>query len=102
MRSKYRRVLVALTAILALGALTASSALASGKPSVETKLATGVNLLEATLNGTVNPNGAETKYYFEYGETASYGKTTASVSAGSGTSNLEESSKISGFLKGGS
>jgi hypothetical protein len=99
MRSKCRTTLLALVTMLALGALTASSALASGKPFVETKLATEVGF-ETTLNGIVNPNGAETKYYFEYGETASYGKTTASVSAGSGTSNLEESKKITGFLNG--
>jgi len=28
---------------------------------------------EATLHGTVNPNGIETEYWFQYGETASYG-----------------------------
>jgi hypothetical protein len=66
-------------------------------PSVETKAATSVTTTGATLNGTVNPNGAETKYYFEYGATESYGSKTAEVSAGSGTSSIEESKAITGL-----
>jgi hypothetical protein len=67
------------------------------KPKVETKPASNVTETEATLNGTVNPEGVETKYYFEYGETTSYGSKTAEVSAGSGTSTLEESKAITGL-----
>jgi hypothetical protein len=97
MRSKFRTMLVALGAVLALSALTAASALASGSPSVETKPATNITETGATLNGVVNPNGAATKYYFEYGTTTGYGKKTAEVSAGSGTKNLEESAAITGL-----
>jgi hypothetical protein len=67
------------------------------KPSVETKAATGITAFGATLNGTVNPNGSETKYYFEYGTTETYGTKTAEASAGSGTSSVEESKTISGL-----
>lgn len=35
-------------------------------PSVVTNNATGVTRSKATLNGTINPNLAETKYWFEY------------------------------------
>jgi hypothetical protein len=66
-------------------------------PSVETKAATSVASTEATLNATVNPHGTATKYYFEYGPTVSYGSKTAEVSAGSGTSTVEESKTISGL-----
>jgi hypothetical protein len=66
-------------------------------PSVETKAATGITAFEATLNGSVDPNGYETKYYFEYGTTESYGTKTAEASAGSGTSSVEESKTISGL-----
>jgi hypothetical protein len=97
MRSKFRTMLVALGAVLALFALTAASALASGSPSVETKPATNITETGATLNGVVNPNGAATKYYFEYGTTTGYGKKTAEVSAGSGTKTLEESAAITGL-----
>ena len=73
----------------------------TGKPSVETKPATSVNEKEATLNGVVNPRGAETKYYFEYGtEKEKYTSKTAEVSAGSGTSNVEESATITGLTAG--
>ncbi len=67
------------------------------KPTVETKAATSIKETGATLNGTVNPGGAETKYYFEYGTTTSYGSKTAEASAGSGTSNVEESKAITGL-----
>ena len=54
----------------------------------------------ATLNGTVGPNGVETKYYFEYGTTESYGKTTAEAGAGSSESNVEESKAVTGLTLG--
>jgi hypothetical protein len=69
----------------------------TAKPTVETKAATSIGETGASLNGTVNPKGASTKYYFEYGLTASYGSKTAEASAGSGTSNVEESKAITGL-----
>jgi hypothetical protein len=69
-------------------------------PSAITGSATSITKTGATLNGTVNPNGVETKYYFEYGETTSYGNKTAEASAGSGTSNVEESKAITGLTTG--
>jgi hypothetical protein len=66
----------------------------SGKPSVETKAATSIGETTATLNGSVNPKGLETKYYFDYGTTESYGKKTAEVSIGSGITSLEESKAV--------
>jgi hypothetical protein len=97
MRHKSRTILVALGAMLALGAVGATSAFASGKPFVETKPATSIGETQAQLNGVVNPNGATTKYWFEYGTTISYGKKTAEVSIGSGTSNLEEFKTVTGL-----
>jgi streptogramin lyase len=69
----------------------------AAKPKVETKAATNVTETGTTLNGTVNPEGSETKYYFEYGTTESYGSKTAEASAGAGTSTLEESQAIIGL-----
>lgn len=66
-------------------------------PSVEAKSATGITAFGATLNGAVNPNGSETKYYFEYGATESYGSKTTEASAGSGTSLTEVSKAVSGL-----
>jgi hypothetical protein len=51
----------------------------------------------AKLEGTVNPEGLETKYSFEYGTTTSYGKTTTAVSAGSTVKNQAASTVISGL-----
>jgi hypothetical protein len=69
-------------------------------PTVTTEAASNVKETEATLNGTINPNGAETSYYFEYGETESYGSKTAEVSVGSGTTNVKVSKAITGLSRG--
>jgi hypothetical protein len=71
-----RTTLAALAVVLAVAGLTAASALASGPPIVETKVATAIGGTEATLNASITPNGATTKYYFEYGPTTSYGSRT--------------------------
>lgn len=47
-----------------------------------------VRTTSAVLNGTTDPNGHQTTYYFQYGPTTAYGKQTAPGSAGSGTSNV--------------
>jgi hypothetical protein len=69
----------------------------SGKPSVETKAATGVTTTEATLHATVNPKGSATKYYFEYYEGKGAWIKTAEASAGSGIANVEEKTVLSGL-----
>lgn len=99
LRSRCTSILAAVLALSAVAAITAAPALASGKPFVETKPATKIGATEATFNGVVNPNGAETKYYFEFGKTTSYGSKTKEVAAGAGTSNLEESVAVEGRTK---
>jgi hypothetical protein len=96
MRSVIKLLPGALLAVLALGAV-APAAWASGKPLVETQPARSVGTTEALLNGGVDPNGAETKYDFEYGTTVAYGKKTTEVSVGAGTKVLEESKAIAGL-----
>jgi hypothetical protein len=44
---------------------------------VSTGAATNIQPKSATLNGTIDPEGLETTYYFEYGATKEYGQTTA-------------------------
>jgi hypothetical protein len=46
-------------------------------PAVTTNPTTNVASFSATLNGSLNPRGATTTVYFEYGTTTSYGSTTA-------------------------
>ena len=67
------------------------------KPTVTTGWATSVTGNSAKFNGTVNPNGAETTYYFQYGTTTSYGSTTTSKGAGIGTSDVSVNEDRSGL-----
>ena len=50
-------------------------------PTVTTKAATSITSTSARLNGTVNPNGHATTYYFEYGPSTSYGSKTTTADA---------------------
>jgi hypothetical protein len=74
-----------------------AKALPYSAPYPLTEAATEVTATQGKLKGKVNPDGAETKYYFEYGTTTSYGSRTAEASAGSGTSDVEESKTITGL-----
>jgi hypothetical protein len=68
-------------------------------PSAITTAATAVKSTEATLHASINPNGAETKYQFEYGTTTSYGSKApaTAVVIGSGTASVEASQPIAGL-----
>jgi hypothetical protein len=70
-------------------------------PSVTTMAATEITPVQATLSGTVNPNGLETSYYFQYGETTEYGASTFPEGhAGSGTTSAPESATATGLRPG--
>ena len=70
-------------------------------PTVTTGSATAATSNSATLNGTVNPNGASTSVVFNYGRTTGYGSTaTAPQSPLSGTSARAVSAGISGLGQG--
>jgi hypothetical protein len=71
----------------------------SQPPAITTKPASSSSRTKATLKGTVNPNGSEATYQFEYGTTTGYGsKAPASPkSIGSGTSPVEVSEGIEGL-----
>jgi hypothetical protein len=53
-------------------------------PTATTGSPSNIGQSNATLTGTVNPNGQATTYFFEYGTTTSYGTQTSPASAGSG------------------
>lgn len=71
-------------------------------PAVTTGAATGVSQTGATLNGTVNPEGADASYQFQYGTTTSYGSVAPASpgDAGAGTTAVNESAAISGLTAG--
>lgn len=66
-------------------------------PAVTTTAASNANRSSATLNGTVNPQGQATTYYFRYGTTTSYGLQTSPASAGSGTGVVAVNAQVSGL-----
>jgi virginiamycin B lyase len=80
----------------ALGAITTNTAAAS---TVVTEAASSVGASGATVNGTVNPNGASvTECTFEYGTTAAYGSSTPCGSLpGAGSAAVAVSAAISGL-----
>jgi hypothetical protein len=69
-------------------------------PDVSTGSASSITASSATLNGSVDPNGRATTFYFEYGTSTSYGTKTSTKSAGSATSAQPESAGISGLAVG--
>jgi len=68
-------------------------------PTATTNVATNITSTSVQLNGTVNPNGASTTYYFQYGTTTNYGSNTSTQNAGSGTNSVPENEPISGLTK---
>jgi Lamin Tail Domain/Immunoglobulin domain len=70
-------------------------------PTVATTLAaTGVTAGAATLNGSVNPNGLATTWYFQYGTNAGYGSYTTTNSLVAGTSTVGVSNLLTGLVAG--
>jgi NHL repeat/6-bladed beta-propeller len=91
--------LPALAVLCVLGAIPASAV--ATPPKATTEAATGVSYEEATLKGTVNPEGSATTYWFEYGKTTSYGTKIPILpeSVGSGTSNVAVRQTVTGLSK---
>jgi hypothetical protein len=55
-------------------------------PTATTGLAGSVTSQSATLSGSLDARGAPSTYYFEYGDTTAYGRSTPATNAGSATS----------------
>jgi multidrug efflux pump subunit AcrA (membrane-fusion protein) len=70
---------------------------AADKPTAVTGSASGALTSSVALSGSVNPNGSDAKYWFEYGRTTAYGSKTAVVDAGSGTTASQVSATLSGL-----
>ena len=70
------------------------------KPTVTTLATTNVSVTNAVLPATVNPNGSESIFFFEYGTNASFGAVTAAQSAGAGTNAVSVSATLSSLAAG--
>ena len=79
------------------GADASFTTLASAKPVTTTSAAANVLTTTATLTGSVNPNGSETTYYFEYGKTASYGSKTPAAKLDATASSTTVSAAVTGL-----
>ena len=66
-------------------------------PTATTLAASAVTSTAATLNGTANPNGADTLAWFQYGANTSYGSVTPGVLV---SSNLSASASLSNSVIG--
>ena len=75
-------------------------AVAAAAPTVVTGSAVNVGQTAATLQGTVNPGGEATTYFFEYGTTESYGLTTPGQSAGNGNTAVNVDAALTGLTAG--
>jgi hypothetical protein len=74
---------------------------AEGAPTATTGAASGVQQLQATVSGTVNPEGIDdAKYYFQYGTSTSYGSTTPLSDAGPGLNPVGENATVTGLTTG--
>jgi hypothetical protein len=96
MRAKSRIVIAA----LACGMVLAAVALAASSPSVVTGAATKVADNSAVLNGTVNPNGSGTTYYFQWGLTNAYGVNGPAHGAGGGTKGVSVAQDAGSLIPG--
>jgi hypothetical protein len=85
-------------AMLMFGLLVpAGAAAAPAKPGVTSGPAANVAQQTATLTGKVNPNEADTTYFFEYGTTTLYGTPTPQAAAGKGNKAVSVAAGIGGL-----
>src|SRR6476661_10814509 len=82
-------------AALTVGLLAGSAQAAS--PAAVTGNVSNLSTTSARLNGSVDPNGESTGWYFEFGTTTSYGTKTATQNAGSGQNPNNVNSNVSGL-----
>ncbi len=66
-------------------------------PTSVTKNASSIARSTVNLNGAVDPNNTETVYWFEYGDSTSFGRVTSFHSAGNGDVSKEVTAPVSGL-----
>ncbi|MBF0257692.1 MAG: hypothetical protein HQK62_02455 [Desulfamplus sp.] len=67
-------------------------------PTVETAPVTSITINSAALNGTITPNGSDTKWYFEYGLTTNYEASTVSQIIHSGNAATTVSENLTNLM----
>jgi hypothetical protein len=93
--------ILALTALWApLGAQAVRTPKPKGLPRVTTGAAQHVLASSALLTASVNPNGHETSYYFQYGLSSAYTSQTPTENAGAGGVRVKVGKQVSGLQPG--
>jgi RTX calcium-binding nonapeptide repeat (4 copies) len=69
----------------------------SSGPTVVTGGSSSIGGTEATVGGSVNPNGRSTNWWFEWGTTSSLGTRGPVGSVGSGTTSVDVTTRLSGL-----
>jgi hypothetical protein len=82
---------------VAVALLAPAAASAASKPGVRTGGVSNVTFNSATLNGRVDPNKADTTYFFRYGTTRVFTTDTAPAAAGSGADPARVSMAVAGL-----
>jgi hypothetical protein len=85
---------------MSLGSRAAASTPAPKPPFVYTGTFVSVSTTSATFKGSVNPNGTEAVYAFQYGLTTGYGAQTPPTRVGNGTAGVKVSQTITGLEPG--
>ena len=76
---------------------TGTTATAPRLPSAVTGGVSGVSSAGATIDGSVDPNGAPTTYLVEFGTSSAYGHSSVPASAGAGNANVAVSATLAGL-----
>jgi hypothetical protein len=69
----------------------------AARPAAATGGASNVTFSSARVNGSADPNGTATSYYFQYGTTRAYGIQTAATPVGAGQSPVHVSTDLLGL-----
>lgn len=91
---------VAAVALIASAAMLASGTLAASAPTATTGATSNITDTRATLNATVNPQGEETSFSFQFGTTTDYGRQTRLASAGNGSADRAVNAEIAELTPG--
>jgi hypothetical protein len=74
-----------------------ATAAAAEKPVVVTGAAANIQQTSVVLNGAVNPKGAATTYFVQYGTTSLFGLTTPATAIGAGTKRVRIAVPVAGL-----
>ena len=92
--------MLAPAAVVSLVLSLAAIAVAASSPTVATGDHSNVTDNTAVLHGAINPNGASTTYYFQWGLNTAYGVNSVAHSAGHGTKPVAVATTASGLIPG--